>query len=210
MLNKIKKFHLLLGMLFLWLILMLIINPYMVDDDGYFHFRFSELTWNQGLITALPQRDNLSWATNFVDSHFFFHVLTTFGWGLGGEWGIKSLIVMLGLIMMYMIYQVATARSEKGQTGLILILLSMLNLYFIDRVLMVRPHVVSQLFYFINLYALVKNKRAWVFLSAALHALSYHAYYLIILNLCIGLGLQKKIDFKTFAWGSVCLAIGIL
>ena len=72
---------------------------------------------------------------------------------------------------------------------------------------MVRPHVVSQLFYFINFYALVKISAWFSFRRPCM--LSYHAYYLIILNLCIGLGLQKKIDLR-FCMGSVGLAIGIL
>jgi hypothetical protein len=67
------------GSVFAWIVTL---TPGLCGIDGYFHIRYSQEIWQNGIPDTFPQLVYTIYNTNFADDHFLFHLIQipfTFG-----------------------------------------------------------------------------------------------------------------------------------
>jgi hypothetical protein len=180
-----------------------------VDPDGLFHIAISRMMLKDGIVHAIPQLDQLSWGTHFVDKEFFYHVLSSIAYGLGGEEGFKGLTILLNGIFAWSLYDFLKSRGISPKTRFFLLLLVAAQASFMFRISTVRPLVLSITLYTLNLLAILRRRTWLVILTSLLLPLSYHVLYLIPLNLFLAFIFFKDYR-KPLLWGLTACAVGIL
>lgn len=148
------------------------------DPDRFYHLGLSKLISVHGLIRILPQVEDLGWASYFPDKEFLFHVLTGAAFWAAGPLGVLLLVPMLGIGIILCLYLLLVRVVPAWQAAILTLLIPLLSPGLIFRITLLRPHLLSILFFCLLLAGILRG-RAWLAaLAAAGFALSYHAFYI--------------------------------
>lgn len=199
------------------------------DSDQFFHFALSRLQLNDGLRSTLPEVEGLGWGVQFVDKEFFYHLLTTLAYYFAQDQGIRHLALLISCFLVYAIYRAsldgASLRGKKSIPSMLQLLLGLavlialpLDIFFLHRLYLVRPHTLAMLFFTIFLSSLLRRSLACLLVSSLFFALSYHALYIPLVVLVVfqctrvlvkdGDTTTRVAETKLFLAGILGLALG--
>ena len=156
------------------------------DSDHYFHVAVARMEPVFGVLRSLPQPENLRWENYFPDKEFLFHLIAGVAYQLGGEPGVEALVPLLGVLIFMSLGLVL--RSRLGSGGAVSVLLSsfFLNPEFFNRCFFLRPHLLSILIFIWLVHFFLRGERYRTALTCGLFTLSYHAVYLPLIILLVG------------------------
>jgi hypothetical protein len=182
----------------------------MLEADTYFHFALSKMTAEQGIVKSLVQLEDIGWNTFFVDKEFLFHQYTSLAFRIWGESGVVFSCQLLAAAILTIMVFVSTNFCSKA-IAFLLTVLCILNVNFIYRLVLVRPHLLGILLALIILQGLL-SKNKWVLgISSMLFPLAYHAFYIPIMFMGAFLltARFKNIKFIIF-FGILPIIVGLL
>ena len=152
--------------------------PDLIGIDGYFHIRYSYLLRTEGLIDTFPWLSATLYAQNFVDDHFFFHVLQTpFTFGdltFGAK--IYGLIVATGIFLLFH-HILVIHRIPYATVWTLTLLVS--SPIFLLRISMPRAPGVSLFFLLLALHLLLRHKDRWLGVLAFFYVWTYGGFPLL-------------------------------
>ena len=183
------------------------------DPDRYYHLGLSHLIAQHGLLTSLPQVEDLGWARHFPEKEFLFHVLTAAADSLGGPGAVLLLVPLLGTAIVLVLYATLARVCRPWQAALFATLLPFAYIAFIYRLTILRPHLLAILFFVLLLHAILR-RRAWlVAIACAGFALAYHAFYIVLLALALAYLLKWRVEGgagRLLGFGVAGLTAGIV
>lgn len=183
------------------------------DPDRYYHLALSRMTAERGILHTLPQVASLHWDQYFPDKEFLFHVLSAGAFLVGGEAAVNALPPVLSLVILSLLVSLA-ARAVPTWTAAALVAgLALMTPHFLDRLLLLRPHLLAILLFLVTLAALRARRPVATAAGAALYALSYHAVYipLAVFAVAVPFSLRgDRAERRTLAAGLAGLAAGVV
>jgi len=153
-----------------------------VGIDPYYHVRVSELMMQHGILKKFPWTQISIWKNQFSDKEFLFHVyLIPFififpNLMIAG----KVAISVLGGTLFTLFYRVLNLFRIRHPFIWTLIGFGV-NYTFLQRVCMIRPHVLSVVLILLFVEALWKRQRWKLLLISVVYPLAYTAAHLLIL-----------------------------
>jgi hypothetical protein len=168
------------------------------SDDGFYHVKHSWLYLKEGLKAAydFPYLQFSILKDKPVDIYFLYHLFlapfTLFFNGenyqslINGSKLFHSFLAALFFLVFYFILKSLSKdkpqdwRSEIYNFFWLLFLLSV-SFYFVFRLLMPRPHILSLIFLLLGFYFIVKRKLFLLLVLSALYVLSYSVSFLILI-----------------------------
>lgn len=148
-----------------------------LDPDRYYHLALSREMNEKGVLKSLPQAEDVGWAEKFVDKEFLFHVFTAAGHFLGGEKGVLLVVPFLGLAIVGSIFYIATSCFGLWAASISMPLI-LFNLYFLQRLSMLRPHLLAILLALWLVYGFLKKKRYVLAFVSFLYPIAYHTFFI--------------------------------
>ncbi|HUB07975.1 MAG TPA: hypothetical protein VMB50_13275 [Myxococcales bacterium] len=148
-----------------------------LDSDRHYHLAVSRAVPWTGHLRALPQAEDLGWATHYVDKEYLFHLITGWGYRLGGVAGVDRALWLLSLVAALGLYALCRTAAPPLVAALFTLGGALANETFLFRIQMLRPQVLA-IGLFLWLCVALSGRRAWAAgaLGAAF-ALAYHALY---------------------------------
>lgn len=183
------------------------------DPDRYYHLGIARLTSESGLLRKLPQVEDLGWGSYFPDKEFLFHVLTGAADWLGGARAVLALVPALGIGIVLLLYAELSRLLRPWQAALLASAVPLLTADHIFRLSLLRPHLLAIFFFCLLLRAILRRQAPLAATAAAGFALSYHAYYLVLVAAILALpfGWQRRPDERSaWPWAIAGLLLGIL
>ncbi|MDA0836334.1 MAG: hypothetical protein O2857_00975 [Planctomycetota bacterium] len=188
-------------------------DPDMVGYDGYYHMRYAEITRTHGIIREFPWAQFSIFNVHFSDKEFLFHLLLipfTFGDLILGSKLASCLLGGCVFSLFYALLRALVVRWPFSWTALLLCA----GPYFIFRLSMTRPHVLSLIFLLILSRLLHRRSYRWLGVMSVIYALGYSAPQLIlILVVCFNIGLViagEKWDWRAVLFPAAGLLAGFL
>jgi hypothetical protein len=183
------------------------------DPDRFYHLGLSKLIAAHGLLRTLPQAEDLGWGHYFPDKEFLFHVLTGLAAWMGGTVGVLLTVPVLGTAIVLCLYVQLARVIRPTHAALLCLAVILLSGVFLFRLTLLRPHLLAILFFCLLLQGFLERRPWLTFLGAAGFALSYHAFYLVLI--VVGAASPFRIvgrenDRRIWLWALAGLAIGIV
>lgn len=184
-----------------------------LDPDRYYHLALSHLIAEHGLLRSLPQAEDLGWGRYFPDKEFLFHALTGSADSLGGSGLVLWLVPALGIAIALCLYLGLIRRIRPLPAAALVASVLVLTPSFLFRLTLLRPHLLAVLCFCLLLLALLRGRSRLSALACAAFALSYHAFFVVILVVGICWLLRKQPGFagtRAWAWCLGGLVVGIV
>lgn len=145
------------------------------DPDYFYHLGASRHFNQTGQMETLPQVDGLGWGINFIDKEYGYHLLTRLAVFLGDESALRTLPLLLLFLTLLALF--LTARRQIGSLPLaaVALLPALVDLFWVERMTMIRPHVLAVLLFTVMLSAMIRGNKYATAALAAVFAFSYHA-----------------------------------
>lgn len=149
--------------------------------DGFFYARYAYLLPDRGLDRTFPWLYCTSLRDAFWDNKFLYHVFLMPFCRLAAEplVGAKAATLCLQLVVLVVCY-VALIRLKTPWPLAWVALLVVGNGLFLNRLLMVRPHVLSMALMVLALYGIVRQHAWGCFAIAFVYAWSYSAPFVVL------------------------------
>jgi hypothetical protein len=182
------------------------------EPDLYFQMAMARMVASHGMVTQLPQAENLHWDQGFPDKNLFYDLLTGALYKVGGESLTRCLPEILGSLLLILLFMQATSISGRPWMTLSGIALLLLTPIFVVRIILMRPHLLAVVFFSWILWAVLQRRSRWLAISCALFALSYHAIYMPLLVILLGAIFwrdEKRKDRNLYLSGLVGLFFGV-
>lgn len=183
-------------------------NPYLSQNDSYYHVKMAELIYNQGIPQNFPWLYFTILRDNFVDHQFLFHLflipfINIFGSILGAKI-FEMIIFSLIFVFMYLILQL-----QQIKLPLLLTIFSLFTMSadFYYRINSIRDIGFSLLFMTVGIYALYKNKPLFLGILCFLYVWSYGGFIFLPI-LAIIYSIIQIISNKKWNWKMLLLACG--
>jgi hypothetical protein len=183
------------------------------DPDRYYHLAVSRQFAQDGFLRTIPQVVGLGWDQAFQDKEFLFHVLTGAAWWLWGEGGTTGLTPWLASAVVAVLTLACVRGLGPLQAALCVVAGLVVNTELMQRLLLLRPHVLAMVFFACMLLALRARSRWGLFAGSALFVLAYHAFFipLALLGLTFLYGVKRGRHWMNLAlFGVAGLGVGIL
>lgn len=172
-----------------------------LDPDRYYHIAISRLTAQEGLLRVLPQVEDLGWGRYFPDKEFLFHALTGAAYWLGGVAGVLAVVPLLGLAIVLCLYAEISRVTRPLAATMIAIVVPLITAAFLFRLSLLRPHLLAVFWFCLLLVFILRDKPRWAAVAAGLFALSYHAFFIVILVAASAwLVRDRTVRFSRQAW----------
>jgi hypothetical protein len=156
----------------------------LIDPDIFFHLALSRFASETGWIPrTLPQVVGLGWDQFFEEKEFFYHLLTTALWGVGGENAIRILSPILLFTTLVGLYFWARKEGLSTLWSLFSLLPMVLATHYMMRMQLVRAYTLAVPLALGLLVMLDRRKWKLAFAFTALYILSYHALQVPVLLL---------------------------
>jgi hypothetical protein len=183
------------------------------DPDRYYHLGLSRLISHQGLLRTLPQAEDLGWGRYFPDKEFLFHVLTGTADWINGSMGVLLLVPLLGIGIAACLYTEICRVVRPFAAAVLAAAVPLLTVRFLFRLTLLRPHMLAVLFFCLLLLAVLRKRPKLAALAAAGFALSYHAFYIVVLVACVAWLFRRKFGpdgGNCWLWTLAGLVVGIV
>lgn len=183
------------------------------DPDRYYHLGLSRLFSEQGIVRTLPQVEDLGWGRLFPEKEFLFHALTGSADWLGGSTLVLLVVPLLGIAITLCLYSELSRVLRPVHAALLSSAVPLLSARFLFRLTILRPHMLAILFFCLVLLAILRKRPRLAALAAAGFALSYHAFYLVVLVAGVAWLLRRKMGPEgenSWLWCLAGLAVGII
>lgn len=149
------------------------------DPDAFYHAKAASLVWQHGPMKSFPWLDLTALGSSFADQHFLFHLIeapfvAAFGWADGA----RVTNVFLAAIFLAVFY--ACLKSLGANRAGIWTLLLALTPPFIMRILLGKATPLALALFVFGITAAWKRKPLWVFVAAALFALSHGGWAFLL------------------------------
>ena len=191
-------------------------TPGFVGIDAYYHVKVSELMMQHGILKDFPWTQVSIWKDKFADKEFLFHVylmpfLRVFpDLMVAGKFAIS----VLGGVLFCLFYRLLNQFQIRH--ALIWTLAAFgVNYTFLQRVCMVRPHVLSLLLVLLFVESLWKQQRWRILLLSLIYPLAYTAAHFLILIAIIYVAVlwihhkQFKISFLGLTLAGIAVGLVI-
>jgi hypothetical protein len=181
------------------------------DPDRYFHLAISRMTAADGLVRTLPQAEDLGWGRAFPEKEFLFHALTGVAYRLGGERGAEAVAPVLGGLVLLSVVVLLRRLTTPLWLGLAVLFPFLMTPNYVIRLTFLRPHVLAILVFVWLAYGLLYRRPAVAFVAGAAYALSYHAFYVPLALLGLGVVTHWKTEpgwYRTEAAGIAGVVAG--
>ena len=184
-----------------------------LDPDRYYHLALSRLIAEHGLLRALPQVEDLGWGRYFPDKEFLFHALTGGAQYFGGSSFVLWLVPLLGIAIALCLYLELSRRIPAWSAALLAALVPLATPSFLFRLTLLRPHLLAILCFCLLLAAILRGRPRWAGLACAAFALSYHAFFVVLVVAGICWLLRTRPGFegsRYWLWCAAGLVVGIV
>jgi hypothetical protein len=183
------------------------------DPDRFYHLGLSRLISTQGLLRTLPQAEDLGWGHYFPDKEFLFHVFTGAADWVGGPVAVLALVPMFGIAISMLLYGELSRVIRPWQAATLTAAGTLLTADYLFRLTLLRPHLLA-VFCFCALLVGILRRKPWLAaIAAAGFAMSYHAYYLVVLTAGAAAFAYHSTAVarrQTWTWAMAGLVLGIL
>ena len=184
----------------------LVMSLYQRDPDSYYHYAVSRMMSETGILKTLPQAEDIGWGHVFREKEFLFHALTTIGWKINQEEGVRKTKDLIACASLLLLFWFLSRYLVPWQAYIILFSLILSNSPFMNRLLMVRPQQLAIFFTVFLLLGFLNRNKAIVGIASLLFCLSYHAFY-VPLILCV---FYAFFHFKTYKGWANIIAYGVI
>jgi hypothetical protein len=175
-------------------------TPYILGYDGYFHIKYAQLLPEIGFVREFKWAAHSIWATHFADKELLFHIfLVPFTWFGDLATGLKFATVLLGaaaVVSFYLILSLNRMRFPLVWT----VLLCSAGPYFLQRLGLPRPHLLSIILLLWSVHLIINHKRIALAVVSFVYSLSYTAFHLpLALSLAVSGQLYlsgRKLEWK--------------
>lgn len=150
------------------------------DLDSYFHARAAIDLAQNGPQLEFPQAAFSTWATEYSDKDFLFHVLIAPFFADGDlDAGGKYAVILINLILCFSLaYSVRSLGLRFGAVWVLLLI--GVSTYFVGRLVPLRPHPLGLAFVAVEIALLVRNRPIALFVVSALHVLAHSSFPLVL------------------------------
>lgn len=183
------------------------------EPDRFYHLGLSQLMSTEGLLRTLPQVEDLGWGRYFPDKEFLFHALTGAAYWLAGPVGVMLVVPLLGIGIIVCLYAILSRVLSPRRATVLVLAASLLSPVFVFRITLLRPHLLSILFFCLLVGAILRGRALLAAIAAAGFALSYHAFYIPVLAIVVAAAFQWPEETKgarVWRWAILGLACGIV
>ncbi len=155
--------------------------PGFVGVDAYYHVKVSELMMQHGILKAFPWTQVSIWKDKFSDKEFLFHVyLLPFIHIVPNPMVAgKIAISVLGGVFFLLFYRLLNQFRIRHSLIWTLIVLG-INFVFLQRMCMVRPHVLSLVLTLLFIESLWRQNPWQILLISFIYSLAYTAAHFLI------------------------------
>jgi len=169
--------------------------------DGYYHIKFAELLPSLGFAREFKWAAHSVWATHFADKEILFHAfLVPFTWFGDLAVGAKYATVLLGAAAVTSFYLVLSLNRLRFPLVWTLLLCGSGG-YFLYRIALPRPQLVSIILLLWSLHLILNRRRVALAAVTIVYSLSYTAFHLpLALALIVSAYLlltERELDWKT-------------
>jgi hypothetical protein len=184
-----------------------------LQQDDYYHIRFSRMLRERGLFREFPWAKHTDLEESFADLYFLYHVLL-----LPFSFGDLILMGKIAGIFFAVLAFLSLFWFLKRHGIRYALFWSFLFLFgsnaFLIRQLAVRPISLSVVFYVIGTHCMIKRKYLWLILVSYLFVLTYTAFPLfvvVVLLYTVVFSLhQKKLDLRPTLYSLGGTILGII
>ena len=183
------------------------------DPDRFYHLGVSRIISEHGFPRTLPQAADLGWANYFPEKEFLFHALTGAADLVAGTTGVLLLVPALGIGILCVLYKTLSHVIRPWQAATIALAVPLVTTAMLFRITLLRPHLLAILFFTLLLFAILRGRPWLAALASAGFALSYHAFYIIILTIGIAAVFRwsdKPGGARRWQWALAGLAFGMV
>ena len=161
--------------LFYWSVTLV---PGLPGVDSYFHMRFSQQLWQNGIPDAFPHLVYTIYSNNFADDHFFFHVIQIPFTFTNLITGAKIYAVFFATLAIVLFFGLLRQHNIRFAPLWTLMLLAS-SAPFLFRLSMARAHTLSLCLLLIATYLVLADKDRWLPPAAAFYVWLYGGFPLI-------------------------------
>ena len=181
-----------------------------VDTDGYYHSKIAYVMCEQGFLSNFKWAHLSTWRAHFSDKEFLYHVyLMPFVWLFKEPmFGAKVATVMLAAGVATSFYAILRINQIKF-AWLWLLLLFFSGGYFLYRVNVARPQVLSIIFVLWSIHFIINRKLIHLAVLCFLYTYSYTAYHLPVM-FATGIYLYQLIFEKENDWKTPAVTLGAM
>ena len=153
------------------------------ERDGFYHARYAQMLPARGLSRAFPWMQFTDWKDKFADKDFLYHVIIAPFCMDAAEPlpGAKWATLLLGLAA-YAAFFVVLRRLNAPAPLFWMALLIFGSGMFLNRMLMVRSHVLSVGLMIVSAYFILKERLGWCFALGFLYSWSYSFPLAVVLS----------------------------
>jgi hypothetical protein len=189
-------------------------TEWLLAYDGWYHIKYAEMLPSFGIQTEWKWAAQSVWAEHFADKQILYHVfLIPFTWFDNLATGMKHATVLLGAGAVTSFFAVLSLNRFRFPMLWAAVLLAASGEYFLYRLSMPRPQVVSIILLLWSLHFLLNHKRKALAVIIFIYSLSYAAFHVpfglaIILSVHIFFS-ERRVEWKTPAVVFVAMLAGM-
>lgn len=169
-------------------------EPNIVGVDGYYHIRASQQVLDSGFPDTFPAVRFGLWAKGYSDKDAGFHLLLALFTLLGPILGAKVLVTLINTAIIVLAFLILRGLGTPFAL-LFAFALPTFSAHLLFRLQMPRAHILAVTLFIAFVWALLRERRLWVFLLCAAFTLSYTAFHFFIalsLITCLVLSLRRR------------------
>ena len=190
-------------------------TPGFVGVDAYYHVKVSELMMEQGIFDRFPWTQTSIWKDRYADKEFLFHLYLIPFIGIFPNLmiaGKVAIAVLVGILFSF-IYRLLNQFQVQHPFIWTLVAFGV-NFGFLQRICMVRPHVLSLLLVLLFVESLWKQQRWRILLISLIYPLAYTAAHFLILIAIIYVAVlwihQKQFKISFLGLTLAGIAVGLV
>ena len=190
-------------------------TEWLVSYDGWYHIKYAQLLPSFGIQTEWKWAAQSIWAEHFADKQFLYHVfLIPFTWFDNLITGMKHATILLGAGAVTSFFTVLCLNRIRFPMLWTVVLCTASGEWFLFRLCMPRPHVVSIILLLWSLHCLLNHRRIALGVIIFVYTLSYAAFHVpfglaVILSLHIFLT-ERRVEWKTPLVVLIAMLAGML
>ncbi|MFH1759912.1 MAG: hypothetical protein ABIA63_02305 [bacterium] len=181
------------------------ISKFLLGTDAYYHIKFAFLTRTSGIIRDFPWAQFSLWKDHFFDKEFLYHFILqffTFGNLLIGAKMSNIFFATIVFAVFYMILRKTPVRFPLLYTAL----LFSSGGFFLYRVCVTRPQILSISLALLTIYFILKRNYWLSFIFSFAYTLAYTGHYVILIYVFIFL-ITDYLENRNFDWKIIAFPI---
>jgi len=189
-------------------------TPWILAYDGWYHIKYADLLPSLGIQSEFKWAAQSMWAEHFADKQFLYHVyLIPFTWFDDLIVGMKHATILLGAGAVTSLYSVLSLNRMRFPLFWTSLLFAS-GSWFVYRLCLPRPHVLSIIFLLWSIHLILNHRRRALAVVIFIYSLSYAAFHVpfglaVILSGHIYLS-ERRLEWKTPAVIFGAMLAGIL